>query len=167
MVQISPQNAAIASLIILVVVPVVTLAAVIAFPAAEMILPTFWIAILIGTLGLLLAHYWAAVIIWDTGKRAGAVVLLAGPVVVANLLASWVDGLIWAYLIGIIGFGPIITILVAGAALWVGSAVKRTPLRNIFIRAQIPPPPAPSRRFLGASALFLIGAIWMVLLLFF
>ena len=167
MVQISPKNIAIASILTLVAVPIAALAAVIAFPAAEVLLHFVWIAVLTGTLGLLLAYYWTAVNIWDTGKRAGAVVLLAGPVVVANLLASWVDGLIWAYLVGIIGFGPIITVLFAAVALWAGSAVKRTTLRNFSIRAQIPPPPAPSRRFLGASALFLIGAIWMVLLLFF
>lgn len=167
MVQISPKNIAIASILTLVAVPIATITGVIAFPAAEVLLHLVWIAVLIGTLGLLFAYYWASVIIWDTGKRAEAVILLAAPVVVANLLASWVDGLIWAYLVGIIGFGPIITVLVAGVVLWVGSAVKRTALRTLFIRAQITPSPAPSRRFLGASALFLIGSMWMVLLLFF
>lgn len=169
MVQISPQNIAIASLIILVVVPVVTLAAVIAFPAAEMILPHVWIAILIGTLGLLLAYYWTAVNLWSAGNRAGATLFLATPLIVASLFASGLplsDSAEVAYALGRVGL-IIQTVIFAAVALWVGDGVQEAIQEHVLHLPKPAPPPAPSTPVLGGSALVMTGVLWGFFLLFF
>lgn len=168
MVQISPKTIAIASLIILVVVPVVTLAAVIAFPAAEMILPLVWIAILIGTLGLLLAYYWTAVNLWRTGNKAGATLFLAAPFLIAGLFTSGPplsNGAALAYTLGRIGI--IQTPILAAVALWFGALVQET-IREDHPHLTGPAPaPAPSIPVLGGSALVMTGVLALVALLFF
>jgi hypothetical protein len=166
MVQISPKNIAIASTLILVAVPVVALAVVIAIPSAEVLLNLVWIAALIGTLGLLLAYYWVSVNLWSAGNKAGAVVFLTTPVVVASLLASSVPltgSVAVTYHIGRI----VLVLILAVVALWFGSLVKRIVPEDVVHTTASAPSPPPNTLVLGASALVMTGVLWVTLLLFF
>ena len=168
MVQVSPKNIAIASTFVLVAVPVTALAAVIAFPAAEVVLNLVWIAVLIGTLGLLLAYYWTAVNLWRTGNKAGATLFLAAPFILASLLASGLplsDSAAAAYALGRVGL--IQTVILAAVALWFGAQVQRTIQEDVLHLPEPAPAPAPSAPVLGGSALFMAGLLWGSLLLFF
>jgi len=168
MVQISPKNIAIASILTLVAVPIATIAGVIAFPAAEVLLHLVWIAILIGTLGLLLAYYWTAVNLWRTGSKVGATLFLAVPFLIAGLFASGPplsNSAALAYTLGRIGI--IQTPILAAVALWFGALVQETIREDHSHLTGPAPTPAPSTPILGGSALVMTGVLALVALLFF
>jgi len=174
MVQISPQNIAIASLIILIAGLAGLGLVSAAIPSAEVILGLAGLVALIGYAGLFFAYYYAAVNVWDAGNPAGAIIFLVGPILAATLLSSGVlsygtpDGVyfFWyltGYLIGLVlGSGELLlSILFAVAALYIGVRVKRNIIKQrlLGISASEPVIP-PSPPVLIMSAILLTLLLW-------
>lgn len=167
MTQISPKNIAIASTIILVAGIVALFLVAAAIPSAEALLGLAGLVVLLGYAGLLFAYYYAAVNVWDAGNRAGAVVFLITPAVLAEFLALISNGTIplgegFAYNLGYhLGLHSLILPVVGGAiALYIGSFGKRVLKQSILHLPGTDPVTPPSTLALGASALLLTVVLW-------
>lgn len=167
MVQISPQNIAIASIITLVAGLAALGLVSAAIPSAEIILSIAGLVALVGYAGLFFAYYYAAVNVWDAGNRAGAVVFLIAPVVLAEFLALVSNGTIplgegFAYNLGYhIGLHSLILPAVGGAiALHIGSFGKRALKQSILHLPGTEPVTPPSSLALGAGTLILTVLLW-------
>lgn len=168
MVTFSPQTVATGSLALL----LAGLAALglisVVLPSADLLLGLAVLIAGLGAIGLLFAYYYATVLVWDAGNRAGAVALLAGPVVLAQVLASISAGTLplgedFAYQLGYqFGVRSLIPPAIgAVVVLYVGSFVRRLLPPRVPASSDAGPAAPPSSLVLGVGALLLTGVLWV------